>query len=68
MRVFVLRSHSFHEFRDNFILPVIRHPVLRSGVQSAFPVGQASCLSIEDGQDAHPHRETPIPPKIASGL
>jgi hypothetical protein len=30
-----------------------------------FPVGQASCLSIEDGQDAHPHRGTLIPPEIA---
>ena len=28
----------------------IRHPGLRSGVQSGFLVGQAFCLSLNDGQ------------------
>ncbi len=45
---------------------------LRSGVHSvphlAGPVGQASCLFIEDAHDAHPHSDTSIPLEIASGL
>ena len=45
-----------------------RYQIVGTGVPAGggFPVGQASCLSVEDGQDAHPHRGTPIPMAIAS--
>jgi hypothetical protein len=57
-----LRQESLRRpFRDSFILHVIRHPGLRSGVQSvprlAELVGQASCLSLYDGPDARPAEE-----------
>ena len=52
--------HQWGRPARNAGLPVIRHPGLRSVVQSEFPVGRASCPSLSDRQS---RVSRDVPPK-----